>query len=117
MRSTAFHAIAVTTEVLEEIRDVKETVKEALIMMQTDIQSEPPTNHANLTRTTHDDKSSEILFFLKKLQDEVRALKLSKNKNTSTIRKCKRTDQYCRLHGACAHQSKDCKLYYCKNWA
>ena len=115
MRSTAFHANAVTTEVLEEIRDVKETVKEALMMMQADLPSEPPTEHANFTRTTQDDKSSEILLFLKKLQDEVQALKLSNNKNSSTLRKRKRTDQYCWSHGACAHQSKDCKQSYRKN--
>ena len=120
MRSTAFHANAVTTEVLEEIRDVKESVKEALMMMQADI-SESSTECANLTRTNDDDKSSEILVFLKKLQEEVQALKASKNKksstnkNTSTVRRRKRIDQYCWTHGACAHQGKDCKPTYRKD--
>ena len=91
------------------------------MMMQADISPQPSTECVNFTRTNDDDKSSEILLFLKKLQEEVQALKLSKNKNsstnknTSTVRKRKRIDQYCWTHGACAHQSKDCKPVYRKN--
>ena len=55
------------------------------------------------------------------MQEEVQTLKLSKNKNSltnknsSTVRKRKRIDQYCWTHGACAHQSKDCEPTYRKN--
>ena len=114
MRSTAFHANAITSEVLDEIRDIKESVRESLMMIS-DIPSPPATESANFTRTSNDDKSSEILLFLKKLQEEVQALKLSKTNNPSTLRKRKRTDQYCWTHGACAHQSKDCKPTFRKN--
>ena len=83
MRSTAFHANAVTTEVLDEIRDVKETVKEALMMMHADIPSHN-TECANFAQTRNEDKSSEIMTFLKKLREEVQPLTPAKNKKSST---------------------------------
>ena len=80
MRSTAFHANTVTTEVINKTRDVKESAMEALMTMQADIPSRSLTESANFIRTNNKDKSSEILLFPQKLQGEVQALKLLRKK-------------------------------------
>ena len=63
------------TKLLGEIRDVKETTKEALLMIQAGYENTSPLYHANdnYITTNKDDWTSEILTFLKKLQEEVQA--------------------------------------------
>ena len=116
MRSTAFHNAAMSTEIIEELRSVKETVNVALMtrtIEQDDRENIPPSNHANYASSNDD--QSEVLSFLKKLQEEVAALKISNERNSNNNnRKRKRTDKYCWTHGACAHESKDCKASYRK---
>ena len=74
MRSTAFHSAAMASEIIEEIKGVKESVNIVLRAREEDQENTPPVHHANFTR--QDDQQSDILNFLKKLQDEVSALKL-----------------------------------------
>ena len=112
MRSTAFHSAAMASEIIEEIKGVKESVNIVLRAREEDQENTPPVHHANFTR--QDDQQSDILNFLKKLQDEVSALKISNNNRNNNTRKRKRTDKYCWTHGACAHESKDCKPSYRK---
>ena len=70
MQSTAFHANAVSNEVLEEVRGMNETVQQALMMMQAGNQA-PPANQppvlqesANFALSNSHEESSKILLFL-----------------------------------------------------
>ena len=116
MRSTAFHANAVSNEVLEEVRGMNETVQQAMMMMQMN-QSEPNTQpqvtqeHANFAPSNSHEVSSEILLFLKKLQDEVESLKKTKK---SGHRKRTKVHKYCWSHGGCAHTGRECRSQYRK---
>ena len=69
MRSTAFHANAVSNEVLEEVRGMNETVQQVMMMMQ--MNQSPPSaqpqvtqEYANFTPSNSHEVSSEILPFL-----------------------------------------------------
>ena len=113
MRSTAFHSAAMATEIIAELQNVKETMHVALMVREQEQENIPPTNHANYAG--QDNQQSEVLAFLKKLQEEVTALKISNaNNRNNNNRKRKKTDKYCWTHGACAHDSKDCKASYRK---
>ena len=115
MRSTAFHANAVSNEVLEEVRGMNATVQQAMMMMQnqTPPNTQPPVTqeHVNFAPSNNNEVSSEILLFLKKLQDEVESLKTSKQ---SSYRKRTKVGKYCWSHGGCNHTGKECKTGYRK---
>ena len=71
MRSTAFHANAVSTEVLDEVRGMNETVRQTLMMMQAENeslqtnQSRISPESANFAQSNSNESTSEILLFLK----------------------------------------------------
>ena len=86
---------------------------------QEDMQS---ANQANFVQEPTSNQS-QIISFLKKLQEEVAGLKLDNerrcnpnpnNRSNNYNRKRRRTDKYCWSHGACAHTSKECRASYRK---
>ena len=116
MRSTASHNTNTVTEVLQELKAVKERVHTAMIIKhqeQEEVENITPKNHENYAGQPNEDQT-QIIAFLRKLQEEVTSLQISKQGNGSNQRKRKCTDKYCCNHGPCVHTSKECKPNHCK---
>ena len=119
MRSIAYHqASLLASRVIEEVKEVKTSVTEALNMLSTSMTNDeimPPYSDYKANSASQDEVQCEILNFLKKLQDEVGELQKAgrQSKNPTT---CNRTNisKYCYSHGACAHDGNDCKPQFRK---
>ena len=121
MRSTAYHqANLLSTQVLNEVKEVKTSVTDALYMLSTNDENEeniPPPSENKANSALQNEGQREILQFLTKLQDEVHELKSTKNTqkyNVPITRTRKTISKYCNSHGACSHDSKDCKPQFHK---
>lgn len=127
MQSTAYHqANYLAEQVLQEVRSVQTTVMDQLAHLPIDSDKEneaPVYEHQANAAKSEESVQLEMLKLIKDLQLEVRNMKSNSNYNNgnknehnnnnnngSNRRKRKRNNtKYCWTHGACAHDSKDCK--------
>ena len=121
MLSTASHqANLLSTQVLNEFKEVQTSVTNALYMLSTNDANEeniPSSSENKANSALQNEGQREILQFLRKLQDEVQELKNAKNTQKYTVpTTCtrKKISKYCHSHGACSQDSKDCKPQFRK---